>query len=422
MAPSNSGFDPRQRRHLIRAQLVSQLIRVQLQRQSYYSIVALGSFTGMGFHFANDINSKLNWCLFISRCFPLMGSNTKSLSLMHLAMARASHLAFAIQGTQEGLRNHFAATSYPRRAAKLASTLRFSASSLRHISGNFRRKSTTLCKKAAKFSQQKGDSATLCKMLPSAWSDRLAMDVTPSFQLQIAHRLKHWILNFLSFEMVYSGPIISTVKGVKIRLDPKSIYRIFDIAPVGLKVYESKMWPIVPRFEPREAIKRICELVDAHGMDKPSAHNLMGGHRDEVSYYEAFLIDSILTGRRIHLGYLMMMNLISCCESTTRVLPYGRFLTRMCKDVGVDLSRETNFEATNAYDTSLSTHMEELAIVSDTRFYSMEDCMDQYQTGFTSQFEYLQQGIERIKDRLESQHENMMAYLRSVFPPPLPHP
>ena len=79
-------------------------------------------------------------------------------------------------GTQEGLRNHFAATSYPRRAAKLASTLRFSASSLRHISGNFRRKSTTLCKKAAKFSQQKvakflqqkADSATLCKMLPSA--------------------------------------------------------------------------------------------------------------------------------------------------------------------------------------------------------------------------------------------------------------
>ena len=30
MAPSDSRFDPRQRRHLIRAQLVSQLIRVQL--------------------------------------------------------------------------------------------------------------------------------------------------------------------------------------------------------------------------------------------------------------------------------------------------------------------------------------------------------------------------------------------------------
>ena len=47
----------------------------------------------------------------------------------------------------------------------------------------------------------------------------------------------------------------------------------------------------------------------------------------------------------------MMMHLISCCESTTRVLPYGHFLTRVCKDVGIDLSRETNFEVPNAYDT-----------------------------------------------------------------------
>ena len=29
--------------------------------------MALGSFTGMGFHFTIDINSKMNWCFFISR-------------------------------------------------------------------------------------------------------------------------------------------------------------------------------------------------------------------------------------------------------------------------------------------------------------------------------------------------------------------
>ena len=37
------------------------------------------------------------------------------------------------------------------------------------------------------------------------------------------------------------GPIISTIKGVEICLDPKSICRIFYIALVGLKVYESKI-------------------------------------------------------------------------------------------------------------------------------------------------------------------------------------
>ena len=54
------------------------------------------------------------------------------------------------------------------------------------------------------ISQQKGDFITLCKILPSAWSDCLAMVVTPSFQLWIVHRLKHWIVDFLSFKTTYS--------------------------------------------------------------------------------------------------------------------------------------------------------------------------------------------------------------------------
>ena len=48
--------------------------------------------------------------------------------------------------------------------------------------------------------------------------------------------------------------ITSTVKGVEIILIPKSIYRILDIISVGLRVYESKVWPTVPGFKPREAI------------------------------------------------------------------------------------------------------------------------------------------------------------------------
>ena len=35
---------------------------------------------------------------------------------------------------------------------------------------------------------------------PSTWSDLLAMAVTPSFQLRIAHRLKRWTADFPSFE------------------------------------------------------------------------------------------------------------------------------------------------------------------------------------------------------------------------------
>ena len=98
------------------------------------------------------------------------------------------------------------------------------------------------------------------------------------------------------------GPIISTVRGVEVQLDPESICRILDIALIGIRVYESKVWPTVRGFKPREAIQRMCELVDAQGMGKPSTHNLIvsskvlrhticsillprSGHRDEVSYF-----------------------------------------------------------------------------------------------------------------------------------------
>ena len=59
------------------------------------------------------------------------------------------------------------------------------------------------------------------------------------------------------------GPVMSTVRGVEIRLSSESICRILDIPSVGLQVYESKVWPTMPGFEPREAIQRLYGLADA---------------------------------------------------------------------------------------------------------------------------------------------------------------
>ena len=77
------------------------------------------------------------------------------------------------------------------------------------ISGTFRRVSQP-CKRAAKFRskrtpflQPKADF-TVVRKFPLAWSDRLPMAVTPSFQLRIMYLLKHWIANFPSFETTYS--------------------------------------------------------------------------------------------------------------------------------------------------------------------------------------------------------------------------
>ena len=111
----------------------------------------------------------------------------------------------------------------------------------------------------------------------------------------------------------------------------------------------------------------MCGLADAQGMGKPSTHSLAvssrvlhhmicsillprGGHRDEVSYLEAFFVDSILTKRWIHVGFFMMMHMISCCGARPVYSP-TIVSSRVFKDVEVDLSRGTNFEAPSTYDT-----------------------------------------------------------------------
>ena len=77
----------------------------------------------------------------------------------------------------------------------------------REASGEFRSKKDTI-------SQPKADFAVV-RNLPSSWSDRLPMVVTPSFQLRIAHRLKHWIADFPSFKTTYSMHKLSSRKSSK---------------------------------------------------------------------------------------------------------------------------------------------------------------------------------------------------------------
>ena len=52
----------------------------------------------------------------------------------------------------------------------------------------------------------------------------------------------------------------------------------------------------------------------------------------------------------------------------------------------MDLSTQISF---------LGTRMEELAVISDSWFYSMEDHMDQYQAGFTSRFEHIEDHMDQ---------------------------
>ncbi|KAL6321490.1 hypothetical protein AAG906_018459 [Vitis piasezkii] len=265
----------------------------------------------------------------------------------------------------------------------------------------------------------------------------------------------------LLFPVTYGlgGPVLSTVRGVEIRLSPESICRILDIPSMGKPSTHSLTVTI------RVFHHMICSILLPRG-----------GHRDEVSYLEAFIMDSILTGRRIHVGYLMMMHMISALRALPSFQGYRVDLTRgtkhdippppQSKGIHVEatfsepMMTEPSFTAgpssqpsftelpsqaphvpdhapwmdVSAQISSLGTCMEELALVHDSRFYSMEEHLDQYQTGVTSRFDHFQQRFERIEERMDQQQatfdhlqqridciesrqrvdEEMMAYLHCV--------
>ena len=80
------------------------------------------------------------------------------------------------------------------------------------ILGSFRRTPQLRVQKGYEISQQKGQHFAAVWNFPSAWSDQLPMALTPSFQLRIKHRLKHWISDFPRFETTYSMHKLSSRK------------------------------------------------------------------------------------------------------------------------------------------------------------------------------------------------------------------
>ncbi|RVW73723.1 hypothetical protein CK203_054956 [Vitis vinifera] len=95
-----------------------------------------GSFTGMGFHFTNDINSKMNWCLFISR----IGSSRWGCNYGDACFPNRRRMEIYAKISEE---------KYPK----------VSVATIGKLQENTR----ALFKMATKFSQQKADFAAMQK-------------------------------------------------------------------------------------------------------------------------------------------------------------------------------------------------------------------------------------------------------------------
>ena len=75
------------------------------------------------------------------------------------------------------------------------------------------------------------------------------------------------------------------------------------------------------------------------------------GHRDDVSFLEAFLVDNILTKRKVNMGYIIFCHMKACSLSKDSVLPYGMFITKIVKYFNVNLRNETDENKLKSFDT-----------------------------------------------------------------------
>ena len=114
-------------------------------------------------------------------------------------------------------------------------------------------------------------------------------------------------------------------------LNEEKICEILGVQSDGDRVYESESWPNIDGFVVGEAIQLLCEGPVLYDYGKSNAHSLTptsrvlhhyvtyslvprGGHRNEVSYLKAFLVYSIIVGRRLNIGYIIMNRMETCCE------------------------------------------------------------------------------------------------------------
>ncbi|KAJ9709370.1 hypothetical protein PVL29_001037 [Vitis rotundifolia] len=76
-----------------------------------------------------------------------------------------------------------------------------------------------------------------------------------------------------------------------------------------------------------------------------------GGHRDDVPFLEAFLIDSILIERKINMGNIIFRHMKACLLREDSVLPYGMFITKIAKYFNVNLRNKTDSKKLKSFDT-----------------------------------------------------------------------
>ncbi|KAH9763962.1 Integrase catalytic domain-containing protein [Citrus sinensis] len=145
--------------------------------------------------------------------------------------------------------------------------------------------------------------------------------------------------------------VITKVGGVLIEFDDSDLNNILGSSDDGLNIFSLRKPPKIDDYVHVDAVRNICQRNDLSVEDCTIHFRTQclclqtrfllriiqsivlprSGHLDEVSHMDVAMIDCILRGRPVDLGYSIVRTMLSIPALITRSLPYGHFITRILK-------------------------------------------------------------------------------------------
>ncbi|KAH9716748.1 Integrase catalytic domain-containing protein [Citrus sinensis] len=145
--------------------------------------------------------------------------------------------------------------------------------------------------------------------------------------------------------------VITTIGGVLIEFDDLELNSILGSSDDGLDIFSLRKPPDIDDYVHVDAVRNICRRSDLSVEDCTIHFHTQclclqtrfllriiqsivlprSGHLDEVSHMDVAMIDCILRGRPVDLGYSIIRTMLSIPALITRSLPYGHFITRILK-------------------------------------------------------------------------------------------
>ncbi|KAH9750255.1 hypothetical protein KPL71_013814 [Citrus sinensis] len=145
--------------------------------------------------------------------------------------------------------------------------------------------------------------------------------------------------------------VITKVGGVLIEFDYSELNSILGSSDDGLDIFSLRKPPDIDDYVHVDAVRNICRRSDLSVEDCTIHFRTQclclqtrfllriiqsivlprSGHLNEVSHMDVAMIDCILRGRPVDLGYYIVRTMLSIPALITRSLPYDHFITRILK-------------------------------------------------------------------------------------------